>query len=173
MATLFGLILLFPALWMKKEEFKRLALWVMVVSGLLALLAYVTGQPAADMLMEISPGTVRDTADQHAEIAIVALAGSLIVGLVSLSGLILFRKGRRLPAGFLLLVLLLAGISCGLMVWTANLGGRIRHQEIRPEARNESFIGFWSAFHNPLNCGLSGPSPGDSLDLPATKPKNT
>jgi hypothetical protein len=31
-------------------------------------------------------------------------------------------------------VLVTAIVAAGLMVWTANLGGRIRHAEIRPEA---------------------------------------
>jgi hypothetical protein len=79
------------------------------------------------------PGMTMDAGDQHAEIDILALVGSLALGVVSLVELILFGKGRTLPAGFLVFVLLLAVLSCGLLSWTANLGGRIRHLEIRPQ----------------------------------------
>jgi len=133
MGTFFGLCLLLFALLRKSEELKRTALLVFVVAALLTLPAHLSGPPASDLLRKSMPGLTMDAGDQHAEIAILALVGSLAVGAVSLAGLILFRKSRSLPAGFLVLVLLMAMLSCGLLTWTANFGGRIRHLEIRPQ----------------------------------------
>ena len=142
MGTVFGLCLLLLALLRKSEELKRVALLVFVVAALLALPAYLSGPSAADLLRRLMPGMTSDAGDQHVEIAILALAGSLALGAVSLLGLILFRKGRSLSASFLVLVLLLAVLSCGLLSWTANLGGKIRHLEIRPQT---SALPVWAA----------------------------
>ena len=142
MGTFFGLCLLLLALLRKSEELKRVALLVFVVAALLALPAYLSGPSAADLLRRLMPGMTMDAGDQHVEIAILALAGSLALGAVSLVGLILFRKGRSLSASFLVLVLLLAVLSCGLLSWTANLGGKIRHLEIRPQT---SALPVWAA----------------------------
>jgi hypothetical protein len=133
MGTIFGLCLLFYAHWRKSEDFKHLALLVFVAGALLTLPVYLSGQPASDLLLRLVPGMTMDAGDQHAEIGILALTGSLVLGIVSLVGLILFRKGRKLPAGFLICVLVLAVLSCGFLIWTANLGGKIRHPEIRPQ----------------------------------------
>lgn len=133
MGTLFGLCLMLLALRQKSEELKRVALLGFVVAALLALPAYLSGPSASDLLRRSMPGMTMDAGDQHAEIAILALAGSLGLGGVSLAGLIRFRNGRKLPASYLVLVLLLAVVACGLLSWAANLGGKIRHLEIRSQ----------------------------------------
>jgi hypothetical protein len=94
--------------------------------------AYLSGSPASALLKRLMPGVSMDAGDQHAEVAVLALTGSLLLGLVSLAGLMLFRKRRSLPPGFLSFVLVLAMLACGLLAWTANLGMRIRHLEMRP-----------------------------------------
>ena len=130
LGTVFALGLLLLAILRKSEELKRVALLGFVVAALLALPAYLTGAPASEVLRQFTPGMTTDASDQHAESAILAFAGSLVLGVVALAGLIHFRKGRKLPAIFLGFVLLLAMVACGLLGWTANLGGKIRHLEI-------------------------------------------
>jgi hypothetical protein len=153
MGTFFGLCLLLFALLRKSEELKRVALLVFVVTALVALPAYLSGSSASDLLKRLMPGMTMDAGDQHAEIAILALVGSLVLGAVSLVGLILFRKGRRLPAGFLTFVLLLAVFTCGLLGWTANLGMKIRHIEIRPQTSAKPGWIAVKVICPPLPCG--------------------
>ena len=129
--TLFGLGLFLYGLLRKSEELRRTGLLVFLVAALLAIPAYRTGTPAVSLLKRAAPGLPPDPTEQHAEVAILALTGSLILGVVSLMGLLCFRQGKRLSFAFLALVLLLAVVSSGLMTWTATLGGRIRHPEIR------------------------------------------
>ena len=129
--TLFGLGLFVYGLLRRSEELRRTGLLVFLVTALLAVPAYRTGAPAVSLLKRAAPGLPPDPTEQHAEVAILALTGALILGVVSLMGLLCFRKGKPLSFPFLALVLLLAVVSSGLMTWTATLGGRIRHPEIR------------------------------------------
>ena len=133
LGTVFGLCLLLLALLRRSDELKRIALLVFVVAALLALPAYLSGSSASDLLWRLMPGMMVDTRDQHAEIAVLALAGSLVLGVVSLAGLIMFRARQQPPTRFLLFALLLAVIAGGLLGWTANLGGKIRHLELQPQ----------------------------------------
>ena len=59
------------------------------------------------------------------------LAGCILLGILALAGLILFR-GRAVAGWFGLLLLAVALVVGSLVIWTANLGGQIRHSEIRP-----------------------------------------
>lgn len=134
LGTCFGLCLLLVGMFRRSEELKRVALMVLVASALVALPAYLSGSPASGSLHRLVPGMATEPEEQHAEIAILALVGSLLLGVVSLAGLVFFRKGRSAPRGFLVLVVVLALLGSGLMAWTANLGARIRHPEIRPQS---------------------------------------
>jgi len=57
----------------------------------------------------------------------------VVLGVAALGGLILFRRGRALPVWFSVSLLVAALIVSGLMAWVANLGGQIRHSEIRAD----------------------------------------
>jgi uncharacterized membrane protein len=63
----------------------------------------------------------------------VAFAGVLIVGVAALGGLIFFRRGKPVPNWPSVIVLVLSLIVFVLMARTANLGGLIRHTEIRAD----------------------------------------
>jgi len=132
--TLFGAGLLIVAILRKSDEQKRTALALICLASLLALPTYLSGQPAAMLLKRFMPGMPPDAGDQHAEVAILALGASLFLGAVALTGLLVFRKDKKLPAGYLVLLLFLALIGGGLLAWTANLGAKIRHAEIRRTA---------------------------------------
>jgi hypothetical protein len=129
--TLLGLCLFILALLRKSEEQRRTMLALFGVLGLLALPTYLSGQPAAIQLKRAMPGMPPDAGDQHAEVAILALTGSLVAGAVAVIGLLAFRKRPNLPGGFLALVLALGLIAALMLAWTANLGAKIRHTEIR------------------------------------------
>ncbi len=132
--SLFGLGLFLYALCKRSEELKRAGLWALLVAALMALPAYFSGQPAANLLKHLLPGMTMDASDQHQEVGVLALAASIALGIVSLVGLLVFRRQKSLPTLYIALVLVLSLIVCGTMAWTANLGSRIRHDEIRNSA---------------------------------------
>jgi len=129
--TLFGLALLLLGMARKSEDVKRLSLLVFMITGILALPTYLTGAPAENQLRNLFPTTPLETAEQHEEVAILALVAVLFVGMLALAGSVIFQKGKLLPGWFTKLVLVLAIISTAALAWTANLGGKVRHTEIR------------------------------------------
>ena len=52
----------------------------------------------------------------------------------ALAGLVLFRGPRPVPGWFAAGVVVVSAASAGLLLWTANLGGQVRHDEIRGAA---------------------------------------
>jgi putative effector of murein hydrolase LrgA (UPF0299 family) len=130
--TIFGVLLLLFALLIKSEELKRVSLGIFVLTALLALPVYFTGEPAEN-LVEHLPGVTEPLIDEHEDAALFALLMAGGAGVVALAGLILFRRAERLPGWIVGAVLVLSLATSGLMGWTANRGGRIRHTEIRAD----------------------------------------
>jgi hypothetical protein len=130
LGTAFGVGLLAFALWRKSEELKRAAFCALVIVALLAVPAYLTGEPAEGMVTGL-PGVSKTHIESHEEVATIAFVGVLVLGVGALAGLVCFRRGNAVPGWFgysILAALLVVG---GLMAWTANLGSQVRHTEIR------------------------------------------
>jgi len=133
MGILFGLGWLVFGLWRRSRELQKVALVMFVVAAVLAVPLYLTGEPGVGVLKGL-PGFSDRVLEQHEASAGAALAGCIVLGILGLTGHILFR-GRALRGGFAVLLLLVALLVGSLMAWTANLGGQIRHSEIRALSR--------------------------------------
>lgn len=131
LGTVFGLALLAYAVWRKKNDIEKVALGIFVLAALLAIPAYLTGEPAEESVKSL-PGVFESLIERHESAATIAFSGLGILGCISIAGLIAFRGGRLLPTWFTSLALVVALLVSGLMTWTANMGGKIRHSEIRP-----------------------------------------
>src|SRR5262245_14675273 len=103
-----------------------------VFTALLALPVYFTGEPAAEVVEHLH-GVEESLIEEHEDAALFALLMARATGVVALAGLILFRRAERLPGRIVGAVLVLSLATGGLMGWTANCGGRIRHTEIRDD----------------------------------------
>ncbi len=140
LGTIFGLGLLVFGLWRKSVELKKTALGVFVIIALLTVPVYLTGDPAKDGV-KLLPGISRPIIKQHENAAAIAFIGVVVLGVAALAGLLLFRRGKITPAWFTTLMLAAALIVSGLMAWTANVGGQIRHTEIRSSANQTTLTG--------------------------------
>jgi hypothetical protein len=124
-------VLLVVALVLRQQGVARAGLVVALLTALVAIVVYLTGEPAEE-LVENLPGISEAVMESHEEIALVA---TLVVGafaLVSLYGLFAFRRGVSM--GFTKILLVLSLLPLATMAYTAYLGGQIRHSEIRPDA---------------------------------------
>ena len=130
LGTVFGAVILFAAILRRSPELKKLTLTVFVVVAALAIPVYLTGEPTEDIVEGLA-GVSHPVIEQHEDAAVVGLTAAIVLGLTSLAGLTFFRKGRPIPPWFAGMVLLFSLVTAGLMARAANLGGKIRHTEIR------------------------------------------
>ena len=115
----FGIILFLAAQVRISAELRRAALWTFLIAALVAFPAFLTGEPAEDLVKGL-PGVTKQVVEAHEDFAAVALGG-----------LIFAERSDWLRKKFTLAVLVCSVISAGLLFRTAQLGGQIRHTEIR------------------------------------------
>lgn len=129
-ATLIGVLLLAWAAMSKNGGIARAALAVLLLGSLGSIPTYLTGEPAEEVVEHL-PGVSHDAIEEHEEAAGTAFIGQILLGLLSLAGLVIVVRRGDPPPGWIIPTTLVVGLIClGLIVWTANLGGRIRHTEI-------------------------------------------
>jgi uncharacterized membrane protein len=131
----FGAALLGIGLLLGRTTLQRAGLVVFVLAGLAAGVAYLTGEPAEHALeTQIAgggrPESLIEAHEESAETATIATGLLALVAGVALWRLRRGSPGRGWPAG----ALLLAVATAIALAWTATLGGRISHPEIRPAA---------------------------------------
>jgi uncharacterized membrane protein len=137
LGVLFGTLLLLIGVFRRNDTLRRTALVVFLATGVAAGATYLTGEPAEDAVEHL-PGVTEPIIERHEDAALVATLGAAALAVVSLVGLIRYRKGKTITTGFVTIALL-AGIAVSAaMAWTANLGGQIRHTEIRAGAQTGS-----------------------------------
>ena len=126
----FALLLLAVAVVTVNGSVRRLGLAAVVLVALLALPTYFTGEPAVEVVERL-PGVSEPLIDRHEDAATTSLVAVEVVGALALAGLAFTARATRVPTWLVAGMLGLTAVSAGLMGWTANLGGQIRHTEIR------------------------------------------
>ena len=124
----FVLLLLTVALWRRNSEMAKLGLSLMIAVAIVAGLVFLTGEPAEEAVENMA-GISDAVIHSHEEAAEASLITAGLAGALAL-GLLAWFWRRALPrwAGTVAFTaMLLVG---GMMAWTANLGGQIRHTEI-------------------------------------------
>lgn len=125
-------LLLFIAFYRKSREMLTVSLIVLVLIALATIPAYLTGEPAEE-LVEDSPGVSEQLIEQHEEMAEKAFIFVEVTGGLALISLLGLRYNEKYGKRLAVLTLMTLIISSGIMAWTANLGGKIRHTEIRSD----------------------------------------
>jgi uncharacterized membrane protein len=130
---IFGFLLLTYGMVRKSEELKKASLGIFVIIALIAIPVYFTGG-GAEEVVEHLPGVSESIIEKHEDSAFSTFVMVEILGLLTLGGLFLYRSPQNPSTWFVILSLILSILVCGLMARTANLGGQIRHTEIRSKS---------------------------------------
>jgi hypothetical protein len=130
MGVAFGALLLGFGLFRDDRVIQQTALSVLVLAGVAAGLAYLTGEGAEEAI-EGTIGAGKPYLDRHEEAGKFGLVAGGIVGAMALFALVGGREGRPLSRGLIVLNFVFALIASGTLAWVANLGGQIGHPEIR------------------------------------------
>ncbi|HTG00563.1 MAG TPA: hypothetical protein VK654_08255 [Nitrospirota bacterium] len=127
------MLLLAYALIRKSEEVKIVSFGLLVLVALATIPVFLTGERAEDAVKQL-PGVTEAFIGRHEEAAEYTLILMLLVGAAALAGLILLRIKGSVPKTIVILVLVLSLLATAAVGFTANLGGEIRHTEIRAGA---------------------------------------
>ena len=128
--TFAGLALLAFAVWRGSKILETTAFTVFILSGLFAIGVYLTGEPTEHAVEEL-PGVSEPIIEKHEDAAVLALTSVIVLAVLSGIGAFWFRRAPKIPNWCAVGVLCFSVVTAGFMAWTANLGGQIRHPEIR------------------------------------------
>ena len=135
MGVIFGLIVLAWGIVRGSDEVKRIGLLTLIVAGIVAVPVYLTGEPAEEIVEKL-PGVSEGVIELHEDSALISLIFAMFAGAFALLSLISSRLKWVAFARFAVVgTILVSLIAAGLMARTANLGGQIRHSEIRADAQ--------------------------------------
>ena len=123
-----GLFLL--ALIMNSDDLKHASLVVILGIALLSIPTYMSGNGAQNAIKAL-PGVSKALMGAHEGAALVAMACMEVLGAFAWLGLWQFRRLSRIPNWNLAVILILTIATFGLMARASNIGGEIRHAEIR------------------------------------------
>jgi hypothetical protein len=130
LGAIFGVLLLAYGHWRASTSVTKAALGLLVGAGAVAVAVYLTGEPAEE-IVEGMAGMSHDALETHEAWGWYAALASVGTGLAAL-GALLYGWGRQSLAPWTVrIVLVLALLTSGLMVYTANLGGKVSHPELR------------------------------------------
>ncbi|MBW8768870.1 MAG: hypothetical protein JF589_03855 [Gemmatimonadetes bacterium] len=130
--SIFALVLLLASFIWAPDALRRAALVALIFTALAAVVADLSGDPAEDAIRGF-PGVQRAVIHEHEEFADKSYIAASIVGVLALIGLVRYRRAP-VTQGVAFTALAGAAVVSGMMAWTALLGGRVRHTEVRPGA---------------------------------------
>ena len=130
--SLFALGFLTWGFWRRSDDLQRAGLGAVVMVAVVAIAAYLSGEPAWEDIMDL-PGDNDPYILAHQRAAQFAFGASALTGIVALITLVAGRRGKPVPVRLVTVVLVLLLATTGLMGYVANLGGMIRHTEIRAD----------------------------------------
>jgi len=129
---LFALGLLVASYLYAPDVLRRAAFVVLVLTAIAGGIAKWSGDPAEDAIRGF-PGVKRELIRDHEEMADKAFVVGAVLGVLALGALIRWRQ-TSVPGGVTAFMILATAFAGGAMLYTALLGGRIRHTEVRPDA---------------------------------------
>lgn len=130
--SFFALLLFIASFFWAPDVLRRTALLVLIATAIAATVANLSGEPAEDAIRGF-PGVQRGMIHDHEEMGETAFIVSGIVGVLAL-GMLLFWRRKPVPKAAAIVGFVANLVVCGLLAYTALLGGRIRHTEVRPGA---------------------------------------
>src|ERR1700681_1296223 len=127
---LVGLGLYVVAILAKSDHLKSASLVIFFGIALLSIPTFATGS-SARLALAKTPEVSTAVIDTHETAAFEALGFMELTGALAWLGLWQYRRLSRLPLGTMSAVLVAGVVTFGLMARAANIGGEIRHPEIR------------------------------------------
>jgi len=124
----------------KSDHLKQASLVLMVGIAFLTIPTYVTGNAAWNHIQNMDE-MHQTAAETHEGAAFLAMVAIQITGALAFLGLWSLRRTGELSSAATAVIFIFAVVSFVLVAGAANLGGEIRHTEIRGETETVTAIG--------------------------------
>ena len=131
LGTAFVAAALAVSLWRKNSEFVRLGLWAAVLLSVASIAIKFTGDAAWDDLRPWPQPYDGSRVERHESAADQATTGVFVAGVAAAVVLFLARRRPEVSAAQAGTVVALLLVTFVLMARTANLGGQLRHPQLR------------------------------------------
>jgi len=131
--TIFATVLFAYAFLRRSDELKRLSMLLIVLAAVVAIPVFLTGEPSEEAVEQLA-GVDKGLIEQHESTGKLSLYLVLAAGILSMLGTMLMRTRKEIARWFVFAALAMSAVSAVSMAVTGNLGGQIRHSEIRNSA---------------------------------------
>lgn len=128
--TIIGIGILAYAQFLNNNSIKKLALVVFIIMSLLTIPVFLTGEGAEETVEHLA-GVSENIIKEHEELAEKAIWLMGLLGIFSLINIIVIVKESSIAKMITFTSLILSLITFGVFAKVGNLGGQIRHSEIR------------------------------------------
>jgi uncharacterized membrane protein len=127
--SILGAMVLIYGIWSSSKQTKMAAYYLLIVSAVGAVIAYITGEGAEDTVEKIQ-GISKNLISEHEEAGLFALISLIVLGIGSLFSIIITYKEKKYSGKISVVMLVLSLICFSIVARTGYLGGKIRHTEI-------------------------------------------
>jgi uncharacterized membrane protein len=117
----------------KSDEIKKVSALILILTSLVTIPVYLSGQKAQAKVEGNYEDVDEEYIDVHEDFALYSFIAMDIAGAIALAALFIYKKPKTLPNSFAIFLLAILIIVNGMMAYTANLGGKIHHPEIRED----------------------------------------
>ncbi len=131
--TMITLFILAIGIMKKSDDVKKTAMLVLILTSLVTIPVYLSGDKAQEKIEGAYEDVDESFIDAHEDFALYSFIAMDIVGAIAVMSMFLYRKPKELSNSFAILMFALILIVNGMMAYTANLGGKIHHPEIRED----------------------------------------
>lgn len=137
--TIIGTLLLVAGFTTNHKGIKISGLGTLVFAVLMAIVAFLTGNPAEEAMKAI-PEVAKSLVSRHEEIASVGMYILIPTGLLAALTLYSIWKNEKSVRSLMIITLALSLISSAAMVYVGRTGGQIRHSEFHGESVKQYMI---------------------------------
>lgn len=117
----------------KSDDVKKVSVLILILTALVTIPVYLSGENAQAKVEGNYDDIDESFIDSHEDFALYSFIAMDIAGAIGLIAMFLYKKPKPLPDSFAYFMLVLLFIVNGMMAYTANLGGKIHHPEIRED----------------------------------------
>jgi uncharacterized membrane protein len=137
--VILGTLILIVGVAINNQGVKASGLGTIVFAALMAVVAYMTGDPAEDAVKSI-PEVAKSLVSRHEDIAAVGMYLLIPAGLMAALTLYSIWRKEKSVRFLIVITLVLSLVASGAMVYVGRTGGQIRHSEFRSNADTNYII---------------------------------